>query len=395
MRDDEAMRRAVALAETVRRSTAPNPWVGCLILSDGEVVGEGATQPPGGDHAEVVALRRAGGRSRGATAVVSLEPCAHHGRTAPCADALIEAGVTRVAIALLDPDSRVAGEGAARLRAAGVEVSVGAMEREARHSLAPYLHHRRTGRAFCVVKAATSLDGRVAAADGTSRWITGPEARADAHGLRADSQAVVVGAGTALADRPALTVRDAEIIPSQQPLRVLLDASGRVPAEGPLFDTGESPTLVVTTERAPAPAVEGWRRTGAGVVVVPEAAGGVDLSAALAVLGDRGVLQALVEGGPTLHGAILDAGLAGRVVAYVAATVLGSRGMAAYGVAGPETIAEAARLRLLDVRRLGDDVRLDYEPPGDGEATTAAPARQAEKAASGREAEMTVSEGEA
>ncbi len=223
-----------------------------------------------------------------------------------------------------------------------------------------------------MVKAATSLDGRVAAADGTSRWITGPEARADAHGLRADSQAVVVGAGTAIADRPSLTVRDADPRPSRAPVRVLLDASGRVPAEGPLFDPAQAPTLVVTTERAPAAARAAWQRSGSDVEVVPGAAGGVDLGATLALLGDRGVLQALVEGGPTLHGAILDAGRADRIVAYVAATLLGSRGLPGYGVAGPPTITGAGRYRLGDVKRLGDDVRLDYEPTAGGAPTVAA-----------------------
>lgn len=360
MRDDEAMRRALELGRAVRRLTAPNPWVGCVILRDGEVVGEGATRPPGGDHAEVVALRAAGDLARGATAVVSLEPCAHRGRTGPCADALVAAGVARVVIALADPDHLVAGEGVARLRSAGLDVHIGVCADEAARSLAPYLHHRRTGRAFCVLKVATSLDGRVAAADGSSRWITGPRARADAHELRADSQAVVVGAGTALADRPALTPRDVFPPPEPMPLRVLLDAAGRVPAEGPLFDTEQAATLVITTAKARDEAVAGWRRAGAEVERVPGAPGGVDLPATLALLGERGVLQAMVEGGPTLHGALLEASLADVVVAYLGSTLLGSRGVPGYGVAGPSSIDAAPRLRLHDVRRLGDDVRLEY-----------------------------------
>lgn len=362
MRDDEAMNRALALGHAVRRSTAPNPWVGCVILSDGEVVGEGATRPPGGDHAEVIALRSAGERARGATAVVSLEPCSHHGRTGPCAEALIAAGVRRVVIALEDPDPLVSGEGVLRLREAGIEVSLGAHAAEAAASLAPYLHHRRTGRSFCLLKVATSLDGRVAAADGTSRWITGREARADAHGLRADSQAVVVGSGTALADRPALTVRDADPAPDRMPLRVLLDSRGRVPADGPLFDRAPAPTLVVTTRKASEGIVEVWQRAGAEVCRVEESPLGVDLGATLTLLGERGVLQAMIEGGPTLHGALLDESLADLVVAYVGPTLLGTLGVPGYGLAGPATIADAPRLRLRGVKRLGDDVRLDYEP---------------------------------
>lgn len=362
MRDDEAMQRALALGQSVRRATAPNPWVGCVILSEGQIVGEGATRPPGGEHAEAVALRVAGERANGATAVVTLEPCSHQGRTGPCADALVDAGVSRVVIALEDPDPMVAGEGLRRLKHAGIEVSVGAGAGAAAESLEPYLHHRRTGRSFCVLKVATSLDGRVAAADGTSRWITGPGARSDAHGLRADSQAVVVGSGTALADRPALTVRDAQPAPDRMPLRVLLDSRGRVPAEGPLFDRGPAPTLVVTTRKAPEAVVAQWQRSGAEVLRVPEARAGVDLGATLALLGERGVLQAMVEGGPTLHGALLDSSLADLVVTYVGPTLLGTRGVPGYGLAGPATIADAPRLRLRGVKRLGDDLRIDYAP---------------------------------
>jgi diaminohydroxyphosphoribosylaminopyrimidine deaminase/5-amino-6-(5-phosphoribosylamino)uracil reductase len=364
VRDEDAMARALALAAGARRLTAPNPWVGCVIVADGEVVGEGATQPPGGDHAEIAALRGAGSRAKGATAYVTLEPCAHTGRTGPCADALIDAGLARVVTALTDPDPRVAGRGIARLRSAGIDVVEGVQRDEAARLLEPYLHHRRTGRAFCVVKSATSLDGRIAAADGTSRWVTGAAARADAHELRADSDAVVVGAGTALADRPALTVRDTQPPPRHQPLRVLLDARGRVPAEGPLFDAALAPTLVVTTERAVPSALDAWRAAGAKVEAVPAAPSGVgvDAAATLELLGRLDVIQALVEGGAALHGSLLEAGLADRVVAYVAPGLLGARGRPGYGVPGPASIDGFRRWRLAGVRQLGDDVRLDYEP---------------------------------
>jgi diaminohydroxyphosphoribosylaminopyrimidine deaminase/5-amino-6-(5-phosphoribosylamino)uracil reductase len=365
VRDEAVMQTAIALARAARRHTAPWPAVGCVLVRDGKVVGEGATGPfPTGPHAEVAALRAAGELARGATAYCTLEPCDHQANTPPCTEALIAAGVTRVVVAIDDPDERVSGRGLARLRAAGIEVVTGVGADAAARDLAPYLHHRRTGRAFVVAKVALSLDGRVAAADGSSRWITSPAARADAHELRADSQAIVVGAGTALADRPALTVRDVEVEPARAPLRVLLDGRGRVAPDGPLFDPALAPTLVITTDAARAGAVDGWRAAGAKVeVVAPGPDGrGVDLDAALTVLGREGVLQALVEGGATLLGALVAGGHAQRLVAYVAPTLLGTDGAAGFEYPGPRTIADASRFELIDVTRVGPDVRLDLEP---------------------------------
>jgi diaminohydroxyphosphoribosylaminopyrimidine deaminase/5-amino-6-(5-phosphoribosylamino)uracil reductase len=365
--DTELMDRALARGETARRRSAPNPWVGALVVREGEVVGEGATQPPGGPHAEIEALREAGDRARGATVYTTLEPCSHQGRTGPCVDALVAAEVGRVVVALEDPDPQVAGRGVARLRELGVTVDVGVGDAAAERSLAPYLVHRRLGRAFTLVKAAMSLDGRIAARDGSSQWITGAASRADAHRLRAESQAIVIGAGTALADRPRLTVRDADGPVHRQPLRVLLDATGRVPAEGPLFDAELAPTLVVTTDTAPDAAQRAWLAAGAKVLTVPTAptGTGVDLTATLEVLAGLGVLQALVEGGAALGGSLLDAGLADRLVTYVAPTVLGRDGRPALDLAGPARISDAPRWRLVDVARVGTDVRLDYEPPAD------------------------------
>lgn len=365
MRDEALMLRAVELARPARRHTAPWPAVGCVIAHDGEIVGAGATGPfPTGPHAEVAALADAGDRARGATAFCTLEPCDHHGNTPPCTEALIAAGVARVVVAVGDPDERVAGRGYARLRGAGIEVETGLGAAAAEHDLAPYLHHRRTGRAFVVAKVALSLDGRVAAADGTSQWITSADARADVHELRADSQAIVVGAGTALADRPALTVRNVLVLPARPPRRVLLDGRGRVPATGPLFDIALGPTLVVTTEHALAGTAAAWRAAGAEVEVVPPAPNGVgvDLDATFTVLGRAGVLQALVEGGGGLLGAIVDGGHAQRVVAYVAPLLLGTNGAPGFGFPGPQSISDARRWDLVDVARVGNDVRLDLEP---------------------------------
>jgi len=368
--DAELMRRALAQGDTARRRTAPNPWVGAVVVRDGEIVGEGATQPPGGPHAEVEALRAAGDRARGATMFTTLEPCSHRGRTGPCVVALAEAGVTRVVVALEDPDPQVAGQGVAQLRDRGIIVDVGVGADDAARALAPYLLHRRLGRAYTVVKTAMSLDGRIAARDGSSQWITGAASRADAHALRADSQAVVVGAGTALADRPSLTARDVKLPVQRQPLRVLLDATGRVPAEGPLFDPALAPTLVVTTEAAPDTAQHAWLGAGAKVLTVPPAVTGVgvDLAATLEVLAGLGVLQALVEGGAALSGSLVEAGLVDRLVTYVAPTMLGRDGRPALDLVGPARIADAPRWRLVDVARVGTDVRLDYEPPTDPEA---------------------------
>jgi diaminohydroxyphosphoribosylaminopyrimidine deaminase/5-amino-6-(5-phosphoribosylamino)uracil reductase len=250
------------------------------------------------------------------------------------------------------------------LRAAGVAVEVGDDARDAADLLAPYIVHRRAGRAFTVLKTATSLDGRVAAADGESRWITGPAARADAHALRADGQAVIVGSGTARADLPALSIRDVTGPLGPPPLRVLLDARGRVPASGPLFDPALAPTLVVTTERASGAARAAWEAAGAAVEIVgpgPDGCG-VDLVDLLVRLGERGVLQALVEGGPTVHGALLATGQVDRIVAYVAPMLLGAGGRAGYGLDPGPALAAAARYRLSRMDAVGDDVRLEYEP---------------------------------
>jgi len=363
MRDDELMDRAIGLGEQGRRSAPPNPWVGSVVASEGRIVGEGFHARRGEPHAEAIALQAAGDRARGSTVYATLEPCSHHGRTPPCADALIEAGVARVVVAVEDSDPHVHGAGIARLRDAGIDVQVGTGADDAGRSLAPYLHHRRTGGAWCLVKTAMSLDGFTAAADGTSKWITGEEARADAHELRADSQAIVVGSGTALADRPALTVRGVESPPSTPPLRVLLDARGRVPAEGPLFDVELAPTLVVTTEHAPVNVTDAWHAAGAKVETLPSGfdGHGVELQHVLWLLGRLGVLQAMFEGGSTVHAALLDGLFVDHVTAYVAPTFLAG-GLAAFGPRGRDSMApHAARYQFVEARRVGSDLRIDLE----------------------------------
>ncbi len=323
--DDEAvMARAVALASAVRASTSPNPWVGCVLTAADGSTFEGATQPPGGPHAERVALAAAGEAARGATVHSTLEPCSHQGRTGPCADALIEAGVAKVVFALEDPDPQVAGQGAKKLRDAGIEVVEGVGRAAVAEQLAPYVKHRTTGRPWVVLKLAASADGCTAAPDGTSQWITGPEARADAHALRAESDAVIVGAGTVRADDPSLTVRDAE---GADPLRVVL---GRAPEGAKVH-----PALELD---GPLPAV-------------------------LDELGERGVLQAMVEGGASVAGAFHREGLVDRYVLYLAPALFGgddARGL--FAGPGAATIDDVWRGELRSVRRVGADLRLELAP---------------------------------
>jgi diaminohydroxyphosphoribosylaminopyrimidine deaminase/5-amino-6-(5-phosphoribosylamino)uracil reductase len=331
--DEEPMRRAVVVGRASRRSAPPNPWVGCVIV-DGSFSAEGATQPPGGDHAEIVALAAAGDRARGATLYATLEPCSHHGRTPPCVTAIIAAGVRRVVVGVEDPDARVRGEGIARLREAGIDVEVGVCADEVRRDLAPYLKHRSTGRPWVVLKLAASLDGRTAAPDGSSRWITGDEARADAHRLRAESDAVLVGAGTVRADDPSLTVR---LVEGDDPQRVVL---GVIP-EG--------------ARVAPALAMDG------------------DLADVLADLGQRDILQLLVEGGATVAHAFHAAGLVDRYVLYVAPVLFGGDdGRPVFAGPGAPTIDDVWRGRIVSVEQLGADLRVDLEPAARTPERTAA-----------------------
>jgi diaminohydroxyphosphoribosylaminopyrimidine deaminase / 5-amino-6-(5-phosphoribosylamino)uracil reductase len=338
--EQAAMHRALALAETVRGRTSPNPAVGAVVLDrDGQLAGEGATAPAGGPHAEITALRAAGEHARGGTAVVTLEPCAHTGRTGPCTEALLGAGVAKVVYAVDDPNPEAAG-GADRLRASGVTVVAGADEHAAASgALRPWLHAVRTGRPFVTWKYAATLDGRVAAADLTSRWISSAASRADTHRLRGLVDAILVGSGTVLADDPQLTVRDGDQLSEHQPLRVVLDRRHRVHDGQVLDDAAET---VVLDTAAP--------------------------QFALKALHDRGVRHVLLEGGPTLAGAFVEARCVDEVVAYVAPRLLGA-GPAALGDAGIGTLADAPTLDVESVSRLGDDVKIVARPRWADQAT--------------------------
>lgn len=325
------MAEAIALGQSVRRTTSPNPWVGAVVVPAGDQpVALGATEPPGGRHAEIVALDLAGGSARGGTLYVTLEPCSHFGRTPPCADAVTEAGIQRVVVGTRDPDARVQGRGIQRLADAGLEVTVGVLADEVRGNLAPYIAHRTRGTPWVVLKLAATLDGRIAAADGSSQWITGPEARADVHALRADSDAILVGAGTVRRDDPLLTARDAE---GPDPLRVVLGH----PPEG----ARTRPDLVY----------EG------------------DLAELLADLGRRGVIQLLVEGGSHVAGSFHRLGLVDLYVIYLAPAFMGGKdGVPLFAGPGAPTMEAVWRGRIAGVRQIGPDVRIDVLAAREGSA---------------------------
>ncbi|GAA4657839.1 bifunctional diaminohydroxyphosphoribosylaminopyrimidine deaminase/5-amino-6-(5-phosphoribosylamino)uracil reductase RibD [Streptomyces youssoufiensis] len=363
-----AMRRAIALAARGLGHTSPNPVVGCVVLdASGTPVGEGWHQRAGGPHAEVHALRAAGDRARGGTALVTLEPCDHTGRTPPCTRALIEAGVARVVYAVPDPTPQAAG-GAATLAAAGVTVASGLLGAEAAAGNEAWLTAMRTGRPFVLWKYAATLDGRSAAADGTSRWITSPQARADVHRLRAEADAVVVGSGTARADDPQLAARlpDPGARPTQ-PLRVVVDTHATAVRPGARVLDDVAPTLVAVGEGAEVRHLDGL----ADVVRLPPGprGRGLDVSALLDALHARGVRSVLLEGGPTLAGAFLAAEAVDKVVGYLAPTLLGA-GPAALADAGITTIGQALRLGVTDVARIGPDLRMTAVPERPARPTT-------------------------
>lgn len=329
--DEDRMRRAIEVASTVRRRVSPRPWVGAVVVPADEADHpgfDGVTDGRDGAHAEVVALQAAGERARGATVFTTLEPCSHHGRTPPCADTLVEAGVARVVVGLVDPDHNVSGRGADRLRAAGIDVEVGVCESEVAEQLRPYLVHRMTGRPYVVAKLAATLDGRIAAPDATSRWITGEDARLDSHRLRADSDAIVVGAGTVRADDPSLTVRlpDGEA-DGVEPFRVVLGAAPAGAAVLPALELSGEPADILDE------------------------------------LGRRGALQVMIEGGAHVVHDFHAAGLVDRYVLYLAPALFGGDdAQPMFAGPGASTIDDIWRGRIVDVTRLGDDLRVDLEP---------------------------------
>jgi diaminohydroxyphosphoribosylaminopyrimidine deaminase / 5-amino-6-(5-phosphoribosylamino)uracil reductase len=357
--DQAHMSQALKLAARGLYSTSPNPAVGCVLLdAGGTVIGEGWHRRAGEPHAEVLALDMAAGRARGGTAYVTLEPCSHHGRTPPCAEALVAAGVRRVVAAMQDPNPRVAGQGLARLQHAGIETAVGLLAREAAALNRGFVSRMTRGRPWVTVKLGMSADGRTALADGSSQWITSEFARADVQRLRARASAVLTGIGTALADDPSLTVRDAALpMHGREPLRVVLDAKGRLPAQSKLASDGKATvvfTAVAMTVANPLVQVER---------VAMDSAGRIDLRATLQRLAELECNEVLVEAGPRLAGSFVTSGLVDEIVLYVAPTLLGETAQPAFTLPQPlRALADRARFSFSDVRMVGPDLRLTLLP---------------------------------
>ncbi len=354
MTDSEHMSHALRLAARGLGNVWPNPAVGCVLVRDGVVVGRGWTQPGGRPHAEVRALQQAGPLAEGANAYVTLEPCAHHGVTPPCAEALIAAKVARVVTALTDPDPRVSGKGHALLRAAGLAVTEGVLTAQATHLNAGFLKRVTQGLPFVTLKLAASLDGRTATATGESRWITGPEARRKVHAMRLAHDAVMVGSGTAMADDPDLTVRDMGA--TRQPLRIVLDRLLKHSPESRLGRTAKDhPVWLLHGPDAPTAAQSAWLATGATLIEIPETNGHLDLTAALQTLAAKGLTRILSEGGSTVAAALVKAGLVDELAMFTGGVLIGAEGHPAFGPTSLLELSKASRPHLLGIESIGRD----------------------------------------
>lgn len=351
--DHEYMARALRLARLGLYSTTPNPRVACLIVKDDAVVGEGYHRRAGGPHAEIHALRAAGAQARGATAYVTLEPCSHHGRTPPCAEALIDAGVARVVAAMQDPNPQVAGRGLVRLKAAGIAVDCGLLEGEARELNIGFVSRMTRARPWLRMKMAASLDGKSALNNGVSQWITGAPARHDGHCWRARACAILTGIGTVREDNPQLNVRDVDT--SRQPLKVVVDSRLELPLSSRVLDGG-GVLVACATEDAPRSAA--LRERGAQILCLPDREGRVDLAALLAELARRGVNEVHVEGGFKLNGALLAAGLVDELLLYLAPCLIGDAARGLFDLPQLASLQDKRRLLINDVRMVGADLRI-------------------------------------
>ncbi|MBI4291428.1 MAG: bifunctional diaminohydroxyphosphoribosylaminopyrimidine deaminase/5-amino-6-(5-phosphoribosylamino)uracil reductase RibD [Betaproteobacteria bacterium] len=347
------MSRALALAERGLYTTTPNPRVGSVVVRDGSLAGEGWHAAAGMPHAEVIAIRQAAERARGATLYVTLEPCSHHGRTPPCADTLIQAGVARVVAAMQDPNPEVAGSGFARLRAAGIEVSSGLMEQEARELNIGFVSRMTRGRPWVRMKIAATLDGRTALANGKSQWITGEAARRDGHHFRARACAVLTGIGTVREDDPRLDVRLVET--ARQPLRVVVDSRLELDPDAQILQGGN---VLVVAAREDEAKRDVLRKMGAEVIVIPNPRGKTDLPALLAELARRGVGELHVEAGTRLNGSLLREGCVDELLIYLAPGIIGDSGRGMFGLPELADLSQMTRLAIRDVTRIGDDVRI-------------------------------------
>ena len=351
--DHSMMARALRLAERGLWTTSPNPRVGCVLVRDAWIVGEGWHEKAGEPHAEVSALRAAGPRARGATAYVTLEPCSHHGRTPPCAEALIAAGVSRVVVAMIDPNPLVAGKGLALLGAAGIQVASGLLESEARELNIGFVSRMTRGRPWLRLKTAASLDGKTALNNGLSQWITGPDARRDGHRFRARACAILTGIGTVRDDDPQLSVRDVET--TRQPLRVVVDSKLEIPLTARILQGGN--TLVVGAVEN-AEKIELLRSTGNLVEILPNDSGKVDLKALLELLAQRGVNEVHAEAGFKLNGSLLREGLVDELLLYLAPCLIGHEASGLFNLPELTSLDGKRQLQIRDLRQLGEDIRL-------------------------------------
>lgn len=367
MTDEQYMQMALDLAASARGRTNPNPLVGAVIVKEGRVVGMGAHLKAGEPHAEVHAFRMAGEHAEGATLYVTLEPCSHHGRTPPCADLVIQSKVKRVVVAMVDPNPLVAGRGTTRIREAGIEVTVGVLEAESRRLNERFIHNMLTGRPFVVVKTAMTLDGKIAAHTGDSRWITGPAARERVHRLRDEVDGILVGVNTVIADDPELTTRLSEG-GGRNPTRVILDSSLRLPETAKVLDTSVAPTWIVTGPDADAEKADRLRARGVELVQAPRTEEGLDLRAVLEALYQKGVTHLLVEGGASVNGALLQAGLIDKVMSFIAPKLIGGQAAPTpYAGAGFAKMADAMELENVTLEQYGDDICLTGYPKRAGE----------------------------
>jgi len=355
--DHGMMARALQLAERGLWTTTPNPRVGCVLVRDGEIVGEGWHERAGEAHAEIHALRQAGEKALGATAYVTLEPCSHHGRTPPCAEALIAAGVVRVVAAMADPNPLVAGRGFAILQAAGIEVAVGLLESEARELNIGFVSRMTRGRPWLRLKVAASLDGKTALNNGISQWITGQDARRDGHAWRARACAILTGIGTVRDDDPQLSVRDVET--TRQPLRVVVDSKFETPLAARILQGG--PVLVAGAVEQPEK-VAALRAAGAEVVILPNAAGKVELRDLLEELGRRGINEVHAEAGFKLNGSLMREGLVDELLLYLAPCLIGHEASGLFNLPELTTLDGKRRLQIRDLRQVGADIRVLARP---------------------------------
>jgi len=351
--DQQHMAEALRLAEKGLYTATPNPRVGCVIVRDGQAVGSGWHEKTGGPHAEILALRAAGAAARGATAYVTLEPCSHHGRTPPCADALIEAGIARVVAAMQDPNPGVAGSGFAALHAAGIQVESGLMQEEAHALNRGFIARMSRGRPWVRLKIAASLDGRTALANGQSQWITGPEARRDGHAWRARACAVLTGIGTVRDDDPQLNVRGVDT--PRQPLKVVVDSRLELPLSAKLLQSG---TVLVAAAVRDAAAIAALQERGAGVVVLPDARGKVELTELMRELARREINEVHVEAGFKLNGSLLGAGLVDELLLYLAPGILGDSARGMFSLPALADLAHKRLVQFTDVQTIGGDLRV-------------------------------------